>query len=222
MNHNTPIRSAMSLRDLKNLIRPGEGLSLEFKRSISSPEKIAREIAAFANTHGGHLIVGVDDNGSIIGVESYHEQDFFLEQAAQDLCTPALKYRMEVIPYYDKEVLVVYFEEADKKPVIVKNGQEDAVFVRIGDQSTRASDEVAEILHNQSSDNGITFEYGKNEQKLFRYLNEYPNITVEQYASLADIRRKQASRILVDLTSLGILRLFTKNQTDFYTLAVSQ
>lgn len=220
MNQQAPIHSSMSLRDLKNLIRSGEGLSLEFKRAISSPEKIAREMAAFANTHGGHLLVGVDDDRTIFGVESYHEQDFFLEQAAHELCTPPLSYQMEVIPFYSREVLLIYVNESEVKPVTVQNGERDVVYVRVDDQSIRASNEMTEVLRGESSEKGITFHYGVNEQKLFRYLNEYPNITVEQYSNLADIKKTEASQILVDLTSLGVLRLFKKNSTDFFTLSL--
>ncbi|MFO8030559.1 MAG: ATP-binding protein [Cyclonatronaceae bacterium] len=219
MNQQAPIHSSMSLRDLKNLIRSGEGLLLEFKRCISSPEKIAREIAAFANTHGGHLLVGVDDDHTITGVESYHEQDFYLEQAARELCSPALVYRMEVIPYFHREILLVHIEESEQKPVVVQNGQGDAIYVRVDDQSVRASDEMAEVMRAQASERGITFNYGTHEQKLFRYLNEYPNITVEQYSSLADINRKKASRILVDLTTLGVLKINKKNQINVFTLS---
>ncbi len=220
MNQQAPIHSSMSLRDLKNLIRSGEGLLLEFKRAISSPEKIAREIAAFANTHGGHLLIGVDDDHSIFGVESYHEQDFYLEQAAHELCSPALVYSMEIIPYFSREILLVYIEEAEKKPVTVRNGEGDAIYIRVEDQSVRASEELAQVMRAQASEKGITFQYGINEQKLFRYLNEYPNITVEQYCNLADINRKKASRILVDLTTLGILKLNKRNQTNFFSLTL--
>lgn len=219
MNQQAPIQSSMSLRDLKNLIRSGEGRTLEFKRAISSPEKIAREIAAFANTHGGHLVIGVDDDHTLTGVESYHEQDFFLEQAAHDLCTPALTYRMEIIPFINREILLVYIDESEQKPVVVQNGSADAVYVRVDDQSVRASEEMANVLRSRASKRGVTFRYGHNEQKLFRYLNEYPNITVEQYANLADINRKKASRILVELTSLGILKITQKNQSNIFTLA---
>lgn len=221
MYESTPVYSSMSLRDLKNLIRSGEGLSLEFKRAISSPEKIAREMAAFANTHGGHLLVGVDDDHTITGVESWHEQDFYIGQAARELCSPALDYSLEIIPYNRREVLLVRIEEVDKKPVYVKNGVGNAVYVRIDEQSVRASDEEVAVLKNRSSERGVTFHYGVHEQKLFRYLNEYPEITVDQYSSLADIQRSKASRILVDLASLGVLRLLRKNSTDVFTLAAS-
>lgn len=214
-----PVYSTMSLRDLKNLIRSGEGLMLEFKRDLSSPEKIAREIAAFANTHGGYLLIGVDDDRSIIGVESYHEQDFFLQQAALELCDPPLEFKMEIIPYNGREVLLVYFNESKNKPVYVLNEEGREVYVRLEDESVRASPERRELLRAGQSKQGVTFKYGNNEQKLFRYLNEYPSITVNQYASLADINRKRASRILIDLTTVGILRIFRKKQTDFFSLA---
>ncbi|MEX0681635.1 MAG: ATP-binding protein [Balneolales bacterium] len=219
MYHEPPIPSSMDLRDLKNLIRSGEGLTLEFKRAISSPEKIAREIAAFANTHGGHLIIGVDDNHTIVGVESYHEQDFFLEQAARELCHPPLSYRMEIVPFYEKEILIVYIDESLVKPVTVQNGEGRVAYIRIKDQSVRAGEEMTDLMISQSSDTGITFQYGIHEQKLFRYLNEYPNITVQQYSSLADITRTRASKILVNLTRLGVLKLFKKDRRDFFTLS---
>ena len=60
----------MNYKDVNALIEEGEGFSLEFKRRISSPEKIARTIIAFANTKGGIILFGVDDDGSIVGVES--------------------------------------------------------------------------------------------------------------------------------------------------------
>ena len=63
----------MSRQDLKNLIATGESSFLEFKQQVASPEKIAREIAAFANTKGGKLLIGVADNGEMVGVESYME-----------------------------------------------------------------------------------------------------------------------------------------------------
>ncbi|MCH8495476.1 MAG: ATP-binding protein, partial [Balneolales bacterium] len=71
----------MSVGDLKRLVKTGEGTYLEFKRIISSPEKIARELAAFANTRGGTMLIGVNDDKKIVGVDSYYEQDFLLDKA---------------------------------------------------------------------------------------------------------------------------------------------
>jgi hypothetical protein len=48
--------SKMDYLDVKNLAETGEGTYLEFKRTIPSAHKIAREMAAFANTKGGTLL----------------------------------------------------------------------------------------------------------------------------------------------------------------------
>ncbi|MFM8913049.1 MAG: helix-turn-helix domain-containing protein, partial [Flammeovirgaceae bacterium] len=57
------------LFELKKLVFEGEGLQLEFKRKASYPEKIVRDLIAFANTEGGTLLVGVDDDKTIPGVK---------------------------------------------------------------------------------------------------------------------------------------------------------
>ncbi len=76
----------MNLEQLNNLIFEGEGLTVEFKRKVSSPEKIARAMIAFANTHGGVLIFGIDDDGSVVGVDSEKEEIDLIFQAARQHC----------------------------------------------------------------------------------------------------------------------------------------
>ena len=51
---------------LLDLIEEGENLQCEFKRHFTTPEKIAREMIAFANTKGGYLIFGVDDDRQVM------------------------------------------------------------------------------------------------------------------------------------------------------------
>ncbi len=214
-----PSNSAMSLNDLKHLVRIGEGMFLEFKRTVSSPEKIAREISAFANTNGGTLLVGVDDNKSLYGVESYYEQEFLLEQAARDYCSPALDYQLEFVPYRKREIMLMKVPEAVDKPVYVKNGKRNKVFVRKDDKSIRANRETIEVLKRSVNQEGVTFEYGPKEQKLMRYLSEYERITVGEYSRIANISMRHASKTLVDLTSAGILELFPSERNDYFTLA---
>jgi ATP-dependent DNA helicase RecG len=47
--------------DLAEIIRQHEGKTLEFKRDLSSPEKVMRTLAAFANGAGGRLLIGVEN-----------------------------------------------------------------------------------------------------------------------------------------------------------------
>ncbi|MBI5002424.1 ATP-binding protein [Candidatus Woesearchaeota archaeon] len=55
----------MDKKTLLDLMRCGEGLTLEFKENISS--NLGKEICAFANASGGKIILGVKDDGSIKG-----------------------------------------------------------------------------------------------------------------------------------------------------------
>ena len=57
----------MTLDDLQILIQEGEGTTLEFKESLSS--SFARELVALANTIGGKILLGVRDDGTVVGVQ---------------------------------------------------------------------------------------------------------------------------------------------------------
>ncbi|WP_242620476.1 helix-turn-helix domain-containing protein [Senegalia massiliensis] len=60
----------MKSRRILNLIKNGEGLNVEFKESKSKLNKdIFDSVCAFLNRNGGHLFLGVDDYGNIVGVD---------------------------------------------------------------------------------------------------------------------------------------------------------
>ena len=76
----------MDYKDVTRIIEEGEGFEVEFKRKVTTPEKIARALIAFANTKGGHILFGVDDDGSIVGVESEKSEVDLIHQAADAAC----------------------------------------------------------------------------------------------------------------------------------------
>ncbi len=211
--------SKLTRSDLKNLIQTGESNFLEFKHSVASPKKIAREMAAFANTKGGTLLIGVEDNGEIIGVESYYEEEFWLNQAALEECIPPLSITIELVNTGERDVLMVKVPEAQEKPIYVKGKKFRQVYVRVDDESVVASDEYIEVLKQNSSDEGVTFEYGEKEQQLFRFLNEYGDITVKRFSLLISVTTYRAAKILVSLVSAGVLDLFEKDGVTHYTFS---
>lgn len=211
--------SNMKKQDLKNLIATGESFFLEFKHSISSPEKIAKEIAAFANSNGGKLLIGVADNGEMVGIESYMEEEFWINQAVDDCCIPSPEIQIELISVHGKDFLMVNVPEAEEKPIYVKGKKKRTVFVRRNDESVVASDEMVEILKHGSSGEGITFEYGEKERLLFRFLNEYGEITVERFSILINTTTYTAAKIVVNLVSAGVLDLFEKEGKAHYTFS---
>ena len=57
----------MTKIELENLVKEGEGYNLEFKENIG--KKFNAEVVAFANGIGGKILVGVSDDGKIIGTD---------------------------------------------------------------------------------------------------------------------------------------------------------
>ena len=220
LQHQNSVRiSDMSKKDLVNLINMGEGTFLEFKKTIASPDKIAREIAAFANTSGGSILIGIEDNGYIDGVENYMEEEFYINQAVEELCIPMVKIEIELIHAGKKDVLMVKVPEAENKPIYLKGKKKRKVLIRIDDENVEASDERIAIMKNNSSSSGVTFEYGPNEQSLFRFLNEYSDITVERFSTLIHVTTYRASKILVTLVSAGVLDVYVKDGVEHYTFS---
>lgn len=211
--------SDMTKQDLKNLIATGESSFLEFKHKVASPEKLSKEIAAFANTKGGKLLIGVADNGEIVGVESYMEEEFWISQATKDCCVPEPTITIELISFNGIDVLLVDVPEAEKKPIYVKGKKSRVVYIRREDESVVASDEIEEVLKKGSSEEGVTFEYGEKERLLFRFLNEYSDITVERFSILINTTTYTAAKILVNLVSAGVLDLFEKDGAAHYTFS---
>src|SRR6202000_617684 len=86
-----------NIMNIKKLIFEGEGVSLDFKKTITSCEKIARTMVAFANNKGGRLLIGVADDGAIKGVKSDDEERYMIEKAAHIFAKPALEPRFEEV-----------------------------------------------------------------------------------------------------------------------------
>jgi predicted HTH transcriptional regulator len=214
----------MDTHDLLKLIDEGEGFHVEFKRLVSSPEKIAKAMIAFANTKGGSILFGVDDDGSIVGVESEKTEMELLEEAGDRYCNPPIHPLLEIIPFNGKDVIVATVEESVEKPHQYVDEEEDGrdpkVYIRVNDKTVLASREVVKILRDERLDGEpLQISIGENERRLFRYLEERERITLRQYCQLINISERRASRILVKLVRAGVVRIHTLEKEDYYTLA---
>jgi len=218
----------MDFKDVTRLIDEGEGFEIEFKRKVTTPEKIARALIAFANTKGGHILFGVDDDGTVVGVESEKSEVDLIRQAATEFCFPGIEPRIDIVAFDGKDVIVAYVEESSDKPHFFtgnSNGHtqsedETKVFIRVNDKTMMASREVVKILRDQRADAPpMRFEIGDNEKRLFRYLDQHERITAHEFAALVNISEQRASRILVSLVRAGVVRIHTLERSDFFTLA---
>ncbi|MGA9406728.1 MAG: ATP-binding protein [Bacteroidota bacterium] len=213
----------MQASDIKEMIEGGEGFQVEFKRKISSAEKIARALIAFANTKGGTILFGVDDDGSIVGVESEKTEIDLIEVAGNNFCDPPIAPNIDIIPFNSKDVIAASVGESDDKPhyfLSSDDGEENKVFIRVHDKTVLASREVIKVLRNERPDRPpLKISIGGNEKRLFEYFEAHEQITVKEYAHLVNVSDRRASRILTTLVRAGVIRIHTLEKTDFFTLA---
>jgi len=204
--------------NVKRLIFEGEGVTLDFKKTITSCEKIARTMASYANNKGGKLLIGVADDGAIKGVKSEDEERYMITKAAHLFTRPTLEPVFEEIYVDDKLVLVVDIAESTTKPhyALAEDGKW-WVYVRVKDKSVLASKIVVDVLKRSSGDEGVLIEYSANEKALLQYLETAARISIKECCDLLKIGRKKAQKLLVDLILSGIIRINTTEKEEFYT-----
>jgi len=211
----------MDIRDIKKLVLEGETEILEFKKKANFPEKIVKEIVAFANTRGGRLLIGVDDDGTVTGVKNYEEDIYSLNEAIANYCTPSIKYQLDVVKMNEKRAVLHYniYESIDK-PHYVKDGYQGKnrkSYLRLADRSIQASREMIEILKKRQRSKNIKVNFGEKERILMNYLGEHEKITLKTFSEIADIKRSIASRTLIWLVSANILDIEAREDEDIFT-----
>lgn len=213
----------MNLKELKALVKEGEGSRLEFKLKAAHPEKIVREIVAFANSEGGLLLIGVGDDKSIPGVKFADEDEYILIRAIEKYCTPAITYYIQRIPVIaEREVLVFTIPPSAQKPHYVIQDFENnigKVYVRVKDKSVQASKEMREVLKGERKQTGIRFNYGEKERTLMQYLDSHKAITVDEFSKTANIPRRMASRTLVLLVLANVLKILPNELQDYFVVS---
>jgi predicted HTH transcriptional regulator len=223
LDYQFPQQSKSDLRELKELVRHGENKHVEFKLKTNHPEKIIREIVAFANSDGGQLIIGVGDDKSIKGLKFADEDEFILRRAIERHIYPAIEYDVKHIAVEgDREVLIFNIPKSPFKPHyvdldgIVENRR---AYVRVEDRSVQASREMREILKGERKGQNIRFQYGDKERALMKYLADNERITVDTYANIANIPRKIASRTLIVLVLANVIKVQPHEVQDFFMAA---
>jgi predicted HTH transcriptional regulator len=217
----------MKRRDLLELIEEGENIQCEFKRKFTTPEKIAREMMAFANTKGGYILFGVDDDKEVVGVESEKSEAELIKDAAENYCEPPINYSIEYLELKGKEIVIVSVPESDNKPHRLQDYQNEldinssVVIIRVNDKSMQASKEMVRILRSQSGQKELKkYFIGPVEKTVFEYLGKKEKISVKELSNLVNISERRASRTLVKMVRANLLMIHTKdNGEEFFTAA---
>ena len=214
----------MKFRDFQLLLTAGEGVTLEYKRKVNKPEKIAKEICAFANTKGGVLIIGIDDDGTLVGIKSEKAEIEIVEQTCSFYVKPEITPEIQIFEIDGKDLLCVTIKEGTRKPyeALVHENENNkssyVAFVRVGENSVPASSEMKRLMKKQSEDKPVILSIGDKERRLFSYLEKYNRATVQDFSNLVNISRRRAERLLIRLVQAGVLQIHTDTHNDYFTL----
>ncbi len=127
--------------ELLEVIANGENSGVEFKRDDVRPEQLAKQVVAFVNVQGGRILLGVEDNGQVTGLQRERAQEWVLN-VFRDKVHPS------IIPFYEeipidqtRRVGVITISMGVSKPYVVRHNNREEVYVRMGDRSELASRE---------------------------------------------------------------------------------
>src|SRR5215471_5266398 len=132
-----------SRTELLRLVRGGEDTYLELKVKLSNSEKIAQEIVALANTGGGLIVFGVNDQLRVEGVDDPERVQEDLVRICREEIQPAL------VPYIDRVALdngrriVALDVDGRRRPYRTHDGR---FYLRIGAEKREASREELSAL----------------------------------------------------------------------------
>ena len=203
---------------IKNLIAKGEHQQLDFKFEIADSKKIAKTLVAFANTDGGTLLVGVKDNGALAGVRS-DEEFYMVEAAATMYCKPQINFTSRTWTVEGKTIVEIIIPKSAAKPHIALNDEGKwLAYIRVEDKNILANSVLLKVWQRRESKKNTTIRFTEKEKIILNYLELNENISLSKVCKIANIKRKQAEAILVNLIVLRVVRFEFNKKGVFYSL----
>jgi len=126
--------------ELLEIIANGENSGMEFKRDDLRPEQLAKEVVAMVNFQGGTLLLGVEDDGAISGVQRDQLEEWVMN-VVQSKIPPMILPFYETIQVDDKQVARINFPQGISKPYVVRDKGSEKIYIRVGSTSREATRE---------------------------------------------------------------------------------
>jgi ATP-dependent DNA helicase RecG len=198
------------------LLQEGESTMLEYKEDLSA--SFSRELVALANTLGGRILLGVRDDGSVVGIKDSNDLRARIQDIARN-CDPPVQVLVEPVG----KVMVVTVRESNAKPVQCREG----FFWRQGAVTQKLSrNEIRDFFRTEGM---IRFDLSVNPR--FRYPEDFDRDKFKNWLRLSGITgRPRTEDVLVNIKAAersgerllfrnaGIL-FFAKNVRHFFNQA---
>ncbi len=201
----------MNWDEMIQLLEQGEGQQVEFDKVIPSPDDIAREYVAFANSDGGHLILGIDDkNKHLMGVDIDDTTFEKLTQIGKEKCVPAIIPHIDVMDRGDKKILDIMINEGDEKPYKT----DEICYLRDGDISRPAREKEEEEIKSPWAGKDLN----KRQKRAMTFITEHGAITNREYREAFNVSHKTAHIELTLLSDKKLVETQGAGRNTHYTL----
>ena len=137
--------------DILKLSQLGESYTLEYKRNTDALLSILKAVIAFANTAGGIILIGIEDDSSIVGVSNPGKIQEQLSNAISNRIKPQLVPEISVSTFEGKSIIALQIEHSPGPHYLSDKGEEKGVYIRVGNSNRLAGPEVINEIKRANS-----------------------------------------------------------------------
>jgi predicted HTH transcriptional regulator len=207
------------MSQISDFIKRGENQTQDFKFAIDDQKKIARTLVAFANTDGGRLLIGVKDNGKVVGCNP-EEEFHMIEGAAQLYCQPALEFKSQVHQEGFRMVLEVIIEPNPKRPfrALDEEGKWKSYF-RKDDNTLLVNKIMFKVWQNQERKTARPEKFGEEELALIQLFDEDETVTLSQLYRKSNLSMKSVDHWLALFVCWNLVEMKFEGAKAVYAVA---
>ncbi|MFA5573641.1 MAG: ATP-binding protein [Brumimicrobium sp.] len=204
---------------LKSYIAEGEHQTQDFKFRVDDAKKIARTLAAFANTDGGRLLIGVKDNKKVVGINP--EEEFHLVQgAAAVYCKPEVQIETEILNEKHKLVLVVNVLKSKEKIIKAKDENDRwKVYVRRDDHTLLANKILLGVWERKKIKKSIPQKFDESEKLVLDCIKENQPITLSKIYRKTKLNKGYIDKLMILYVSWGIAEMDLSEKGSFFYIS---
>ena len=205
------------MSELQRKILQGEGVSLDFKFRIDDQKKIARTLAAFANTEGGSLLIGVKDNGKIAGTNP--EEEYYMIEGAADLHTkPRVDFSSQVWQEGHHLVLEIIVEKSNVKHKAKDEGDIWKTYVRVEDHTLIGNKILNKVWYLKEKGLNRPEKFDDEALQFIHLIKELEPVSLSKLYRKSDLSLKKVDSLLATLVVWEIIEMNISEQGTTYQI----
>ncbi len=201
----------MKIEDLLKLIKEGENQYVEFKRNA---ESVGKSICSFLNTNDGIVVVGIDDDGKVVGISKREEEKIM--NYIREIQPRTFKIKIENLRIDNKLIIIIKVKKSKllhtfRNIAYVRFGTTDRPLT-LEEIYERATESV--VLHYDALPNRLATKKDIKKGLIMQYLEERKRIRGVTYKWSSKIYRQLNIEIDDNITNAGLL--FFGNPTKYF------